>query len=179
MKIRWQRFNLYFLVTLAVIAVAGCQSSSAERKAKKLLATFRLHLEGRRDRTKTTEPVPVYRAEPVMVHVEKTAFLDEGHVASAQVIDVVGGFALRVQFDHRGTGLLEECTTVNRPRRAAIFCQFGEDLKEQRWLAAPVLSRRITDGVLTFTPDTTREEAEQIAQGLNNVAKKVHTWVDR
>jgi len=178
MKIRWQRLNLYLVMALAVVLVAGCKSPE-ERKAKKLLATFRLHLEGRRDGTRSTEPVPIYRANPIMVRVEMIPFLDEGHVSSAKVIDVVGGFALQIQFDHRGTGLLEECTTVNRPRRAAIFCQFGEDLKESRWLAAPVLSRRITDGILTFTPDTTREEAEEIAQGLNNVSEKVHTWIDR
>jgi hypothetical protein len=178
MKIRWQRLNLYLVMALAVVMFGGCKSAE-ERKSKKLLATFRLHLEGRRDGTKTTEVVPIYRASPVMVRIEKVPFIDEGHVSTAQVIDVVGGFALQIQFDHRGTGLLEECTTVNRPSRAAIFCQFGEDLKEQRWLAAPVLSRRITDGILTFTPDTTREEAQEIAQGLNNVSKKVHTWIDR
>jgi len=179
MKIRWRRFNLYLLVTLAAVTVWGCQSSPAEKKSKKLLSTLRLHAEGSRDGTKTTEMVPIYRQNPVMVRVEKLHFMDEGHVASAKVIDVMGGFALQIQFDHRGIGLLEEYTTVNRPRRIAICSQFGKEFKQQRWLAAPVASRRITDGVLTFTPDATREEAEEIAQGLNNVAKKVKTWVER
>jgi preprotein translocase subunit SecD len=179
MKIRSQRFNLYLLVALAVIAVAGCQSTSAERQSKKLLSTLRLHAEASHSATKATEAVPIYRLQPVMVNVEKLAFIDEGHVASAKVIDVMGGYALQIQFDHRGTGLLEEYTTVNRPRRIAIYSQFGKDFKQQRWLAAPVASRRIGDGVLTFTPDATREEAEEIAQGLNNVAKKVKTWVER
>ena len=72
----------------------------------------------------------------------------------------------------------------NAPRRIAageiaIFSQFGEEMKDYRWLAAPVINRRISDGVLVFTPDATREEAEEIALGLNNVAKKVHTWIDR
>jgi hypothetical protein len=52
-------------------------------------------------------------------------------------------------------------------------------LKDCRWLAAPVISHRIGDGVLVFTPDATREEAEEIALGLNNVAKKTHTWIDK
>jgi preprotein translocase subunit SecD len=91
----------------------------------------------------------------------------------------VGGFALRIQFDHRGTILLEEYTTANRGRMVAIFSQFGDELKDYRWLAAPVISRPITDGVLIFTPDTNREEAEEIATGLNNVSKKVHAWVDQ
>ena len=78
-----------------------------------------------------------------------------------------------------GTVLLEECTAANRGRRIAIFSQFGEKIKDYRWLAAPVITRRISDGVLVFTPDATREEAEEIALGLNNVSKKVHTWIDR
>ena len=179
MKICWQRFNLYLLMVLAGIALGGCQSSPAEKKAKKLLSTLRLYAEGRRDGTQATELVPIYRLKPVMVRVEKLPFLDEGHVASAKVIDTMGDFALQIQFDHRGTGLLEEYTTVNRPRRIAIFSQWGEKIKQHRWLAAPMTSRRIADGVLTFTPDATREEAEEIAQGLNNVSKKVHTWIDR
>ena len=47
------------------------------------------------------------------------------------------------------------------------------DLAENRWLAAPVIPSRIGNGVLTFTPDASREEADQIVLGLNNVAKKV------
>jgi hypothetical protein len=179
MKIRVWRFNLYLLATLAVIAAVGCQSSSAEKKSKKLLSTLRLYGEGSRDGTKATELVPIYRQKPVMVRVEKLHFIDEGHVASAKVIDVMGGFALQIQFDHRGTGLLEEYTVVNRPRRIAIFSQFGGKVKQQRWLAAPMASRRISDGVLTFTPDATREEAEEIAAGLNNMVKKVKTWVEQ
>ena len=32
--------------------------------------------------------------------------------------------------------------------------------------------------MFTFTPDATREECEEIAVGLNNVAKKVQLWPD-
>jgi preprotein translocase subunit SecD len=180
MNLRVRRFNLYLLAALALIAVGGCQSDSAEKKPnKKLLSTLRLHAEGSRGGTAATETVPIYRLNPVMVRVEKLHFIDEGHVSSAKVIDVMGGYALEIQFDHRGTSLLEEYTTVNRPRRIAIFSQFGGKLKQVRWLGAPMASRRISDGVLTFTPDATREEAEEIAAGLNNVAKKVKTWIER
>jgi preprotein translocase subunit SecD len=91
----------------------------------------------------------------------------------------VGGFVLRIQFDQSGTVMLEQCTAANRGRKIAIFSQFGEKIKDYRWLAAPVINRKISDGVLAFTPDATREEAEEIALGLNNVAKKVRTWVDK
>jgi len=46
-------------------------------------------------------------------------------------------------------------------------------LKNERWLAAPVISRRIPDGVLVFTPDASRAEADDIVLGLNNIAREV------
>ena len=48
-------------------------------------------------------------------------------------------------------------------------------LNAGRWLAAPLVQTHITDGLLVFTPDATREEADQIAAGLNTVAKKLQT----
>ena len=53
-----------------------------------------------------------------------------------------------------------------------IFCQFGEKLGKARWLAAPVISRRNSNGLLVFTPDADREEAAEIELGLNNLARK-------
>jgi preprotein translocase subunit SecD len=179
MKIRWQRFNLYLLVALATAGVWGCQTSSSEKKPRKLLTVFRLPLETGRDGTKANEPVPIYRQQPVMVNVEKVPFLTEAEVAEAKVVDVGGDFALRIKFDRAGMAILEEFTTANRGRHIAVYCQFGEQIKYTRWLAAPIIARRITDGVFLFTPDTTREEAEEIALGLNNVAGKIQRWNDK
>lgn len=182
MKIRWQRFNLYLVVTVAAAALCGCRtsssSSSAEEKPKKLLSTLRLHLETSRDGTQASKPVPVYRLKPVMVNVQTVPFLAEGSVSEAKVIDVGGDFALRIKFDRAGTSLFEQYTTANLGKRIAVFSQFGEHIKDNRWLAAPIIARRITDGVFTFTPDATRSEADEIALGLNNVAKKVQKWTD-
>ena len=178
MKIRWNRFNIYLVLALAVAAVCGCHIFG-DTKANRLLSTLRLHLEASRDGTKANEPVPIYREKPVMVNVEKMPFLTEADVAEAKVINAVGGFALCIRFNRPGTALFEELTTANRGRRIAVFSQFGEKIKDHRWLAAPIIARRITDGVFTFTPDATREESEEIALGLNHVAKKVNTWVDR
>ena len=176
MKIRWNRFNIYLLVTLTAAVVCGCRTSG-ETKSK--LSTLRLHLEASRDGTKANEPVPVYRETPIMVNVEQAPFLTEADVAQAAVIDAVGGFALRIQFKHAGMLTFEQYTTENHGRRIAVFCQFGDKLAEHRWLAAPMITHRISDGVFTFTPDATREESEEIAQGLNHVAKKLESWVDR
>ena len=83
-----------------------------------------------------------------------------------------------MQFDRHGSWLLEQYSTQNLGRHFAIFSQFAappdQKLNQGRWLAAPKLTQRITNGVLTFAPDATREEAEQIVVGLNNVAKKLH-----
>ena len=173
-----ERFNIYLLAVLAAAMACGCQSSGA-KQSKKVVSTLRLHLETSSDQAKASESIPIYREKPVWVNVQKEPFLTEANVAQASVVDEVGGYVLRIQFDQSGTVLLEECTIANRGRKIAIFSQFGEHIKDYRWLAAPVIGHRISGGVLTFTPDATREEADEIALGLNNVAKKVHTWVDK
>ena len=179
MKILWNRFNIYLALALALTAVAVCGCKIFGGPKSKLLSTLRLHLEASRDGTKASEPVPIYRDKPVMINVERQPVLTEADVSEAKVIDVVGGFALCIRFNRPGTALFEEITTANRGRRLAVFSQFGEKIKDHRWLGAPVIARSITDGVFTFTPDATREECDEIALGLNHVADKIKTWVDR
>jgi len=176
MMIRWERFNTYLLAAVAAAAavVCGCESTG-KPGSKKLLSVLRLHVAASPDATGAQKTITVYRQNPVNISVEKQPFLSEGNVAEAKVIDVVGGFALSIKFDQLGTSLLEEYTAANRGRRIAVFTQFGEKIEHSRWLAAPVIGR-IADGVFTFTPDATREEAEQIALGLNNLARKVQKW---
>ncbi len=175
MMIRWKRFNIYLLLALGLAVVWGCQSP--EGKRKKQFSTLRVHLEVAPEGTDRNQVVAVYRQKPMSLTVEKSPFLTEGEVSEAKVVEVMGGFTLLVQFDRQGTLLLEQYSSANRGRRFAIFSQFvsapDTKLNEGRWLAAPKMSKRITDGALIFTPDATREEAQQIALGLNNVAKKV------
>lgn len=169
MKIRRLRFNLYLCVALAVFV--GCQT--AARKRKHQPSTLRVHVQVHPDGTNMSEPVPIFRERPVMVNVDKIPALTEANVAEAKVVDAVGGFAIRLQFDRQGTWLLEQRSVEHRGQRFAIYCQFGPGLKESRWLAAPIVSRRIPDGVLVFTPDASRTEAEEIVLGLNNIARAV------
>jgi len=171
MMIRWNRFNIYLAPTLAVVMACGCQTP--ESKHQKELSTLRIHLETIPDSSKRSQPVPIYREHPVTIEIEKTPFLTEAHVKEAKVVDVMGGFAISIQFNREGKWLLESHSTANRGRRYAIFSQFGGEIKQGRWLAAPVFSQRILDGLLIFTPDATREEADDIVMGLNNVAKKL------
>ena len=149
-----------------LLATVGCKSFGKKKEA----TTLRLHLEVTPDGTDSNAPVPINRAAPIYVNVQKQPFLNEGNIAKAAVLDVMGGFSIFIQFDRRGTWLLEQYSTANLGRRVAIMSQFGD----VRWLAAPVMHQRITDGALVFTPDATRTEADRIVRGLNNVAKEMH-----
>jgi hypothetical protein len=173
MKICWPRFNLYLRVVLCLtLALAvGCQTEKHKRKYQP--STLSVHVETGADGTNLSERVPIYRAHPFMVNVDKEPVLTELNMAGATVVDVVGGFAIHLQFDRQGTSILERVSVGNHGRRFAIYCEFGVKLKEKRWLAAPIVSRRISDGILVFTPDATREEADELVLGLNNIARGV------
>ena len=103
-------------------------------------------------------------------------FLTEEQVKSAKVVDTIGGFVVQIQFDRQGSMLLEQYTGGNVGKHITLFAAFGEKANKPaphtRWLAAPLITRRISDGLLTFTPDATREEAELLVAGLENMAKK-------
>jgi hypothetical protein len=174
MLICWRRFNLYLLLAAGLALVCGCKTTG-----KGQLCTLRLHEEVHPDATGRSEEVTVHRDPVVLLNIDKAPFLNEGSVKQAKVIDVVGGFALSIQFDRQGSWLLEQKTADLRGRHLAIFSQFhqapGDKLNGGRWLAAPKIMNHITDGLLTFTPDATRAEAEKIAQSLNNVAKRLET----
>ncbi len=176
MVIRLARFNIYLALPLLLL-FAGCQSQ--ERKRAQQPSTLRIHLETNLDGTDRSEEVSLFRTESVKMVIEKASFLNEGFIKEAKVVDAIGGLALRIQLDHKGTLLLDQYTTANRGKHMAIYSQFvlppDEKLNRGRWIAAPVIANRITDGVLLFTPDVTPEEADQIVRGLNNVAEKAQS----
>src|SRR5262249_48520195 len=150
----WKRFNTYLLLALAITLACGCQST--ETKKKKQLATLRLYVETNIDNRDHSQVVSIIRENPFDIRVEKTPFITEGNVTEAKVINAVGGFAISLQFDTQGKWLLEQYTAANPGRKIAIFSQFGKDLGKNRWLAAPVIPKRISNGLLIFTPDASR-----------------------
>jgi hypothetical protein len=104
-----------------------------------------------------------------MVTVNRSPFLTEADVEAASIVEATGGFEIRLQFiDPHGVRMLELVTTSYKGQRIAIFSQFSD----ARWLAAPQITRRITDGTLVFTPDATQAETERIVRGLNNVVRE-------
>ena len=164
MKTGFWAFNIYLLLLGAL--TVGCQSTD---KRKKELTTFRVHIETNPDGTGNNFPVSIGRSVPFSVNIEKAPFLTEYHVEQASVIDGLGGFQIMVQLNRQGAWLLEQYSLASREKLAAIFSNFDQP----RWLAAPRLSRRMSDGVLVFTPDASREEADRIARGLNNLVKQI------
>jgi len=167
MKIDWSVFNIY-LCALSLVW-SGCSTSKdPDKKAKTAL---RLHLEALR-RDDQTAAIPIYRKSPVRMFVQKEPILTEHDVSAAKVVEEEGGFSIEVQFDRHGSWLLERASVDNKGRHLAIYSEFGH----VRWLAAPLLLRPISGGRLVFTPDATREEADRIVKGLNNVAAKVSSY---
>ena len=166
---RCVRFNLYlyFLALLAPGLWSGCQSPGGPRKEA---STLRLHLEERGGDPSRIIQVPVYREQPIQVRVSRDPFLSEADVQKAEVVESHGGYAIKVQFDRHGTLVLDMTTTGHAGSKIAIESQFGQ----ARWLAAPLIAQRISDGAIEFTPDATREEAERIVRGLNAVAAELN-----
>jgi len=171
MMIKFARFNIYLCCAVGVLIFTGCQTAEKKEKKKKdkEASTIELHLEVNTDGTSGNEPVSIGREGLFQVNVDKTPFVDSANLVEAKVVDEAGGFAIECKFDWTGSTLLESMTTSNLGKRIAVFSKFGKD----RWLAAPVIKKRISDGVFRFTPDATREEAERIVRGLNNVTKKM------
>ncbi|TAL06096.1 MAG: hypothetical protein EPO07_02430 [Verrucomicrobia bacterium] len=174
MEIRARRFNIYFglaVLTLAALLGGGC--ASPEKKKQEQLAALRVHLEVAPDSSGLCAPVPICRTDPVMVNVLKEPFLFENDVAAARVLpDPDGTFIIGLQLTQHGTWVLENYTASNPGKRFAIFADWGVEGQNHRWLAAPKFKARITDGRLSFSPDLSHEEADELVLGLNNLAIK-------
>lgn len=171
----WQgQFNI--ILALVAVAAFGSACKSTDKPPKKPFSIVRLHMERRPDTTDKVQPIQVFRAHPITLYAEKAPFLTEINVKSAEVVESVGGFSVAIQFNRQGAWLLEQYTSANRNQAVAVFAGFGgkdgDPPKVTRWIAAPRIAQRITDGKLVFTPDADREEADLLVLGLNNAAKK-------
>jgi len=163
-------FN-FFLVVAAGALLSGC-ATGEEHKKKKELSNIRIHIEADQGSGDRSSAVSVHRAAPILLNVERDPVLDEHNVIAAMVVDQPGGlFSIQLQFDRQGSWLLERASVVNGGKHFVIFSYFGET----RWIAAPQIVGKNSSGRLTFTPDATREEAERLVRGLNNVAQKLKT----
>jgi preprotein translocase subunit SecD len=171
MKFRFACFNLYLTAVACLVCLTACSSTPKKPKKDQLATAISLHLESFADGTNRNGPVPIYREKPIYVNVDKAPFLDQTSIDSARVVDEPGGlFHLALKFNWEGAMQLDGVTSDNHNRRIAVLATFG---KGPRWLAAPLIKQRMSDGVFIFTPDATHEEAERIALGLNNFAAEI------
>jgi hypothetical protein len=170
MMIKNARFNLFLCVGFTLLFAAACHSPAEKKKKEeaKETAYIELHLEVNRDGSPDNEEITINTNSPYTINVDKMPFVDSADLDEAVVVNDLGGFLIRLKFNWRGTQLLDGTTSANHDRRIAVFARWPEG----RWLASPMIHKRIADGVFTFTPDCTREEADRIVRGLNNVAKK-------
>jgi len=168
MKFPPARFNIIFSLLALLLAAGGCKSSEERQKNKEATSIY-FHIETNPDGTHYTGLAQVYRANPVKLAVATTPALDEGFIKSAELVDVDehGGYAIKIIFDEAGARRLDNLTIEHRGKRLAISARWTET----RWLGAPLINRRISDGIFIFTPDATREEAQRIVSGLNNSTK--------
>ena len=167
MRVNTRHFNL-FLALMALAVLCGCQTNSKNKE----VSILRVHLETNSGETNTSRTVSLLRSDPVLITVEKAPILTEASIVEARVIDTRGGFALDIRFDEINAGVLEQYSAANPGRHFVIFGQWGEKAADGRWLAAPLITHRIADGILSFTPDMSREEADRLVLGLSNVTKK-------
>ena len=162
MGIRHPAFNL-FLSAALLAATAGCESLSP---TKRELANFSVFAQAN-DGDLNSDVIEVFRANPFKVRIEKEPFVDERNLTEANLVENLGSYSIEVQFDLMGTSLLEQYTGLGSGRRLAIYCEFqGGEVKQKRWLAAPIIPRSIHNGKLVFAPDASRDEAELIVRGL-------------
>ncbi len=182
MRVRSGRIKSFFGAILlgAVLSAGAADDLDADKKAKpakeeksekdvsKQASTIRLHMETDGGGAGSGK-IKVLRAAPVSINVEKNAFVDEGFLEKAELLDTIGGHMILLKFNQQGALRLQMWTVQKTGRRIAIWSRWTEG----RWLGAPVAARPLEDGAIGFTPDATREEAERIVRGLNNVAIKL------
>jgi len=166
----WRRqFNLYLAWTAVLLLLCGCQHFRHSGP----VAALRIHIQTNPNNLGTSQTISVVRSDPVLVTIARTPILTEANLVAAKVVGAPGGFAIEVRFDENGAWQLEQYSAANPGGHFAIFGQWGDKLANGRWLSAPVITRRIANGALSFTPDCSREEADQLVLGLNNVAAKI------
>lgn len=170
MKLCALRFNTYLALALAAGLISGCQTA----KHNDISAALRVYVEGNADGISTNQFVSVVRANPMSFPVAPQPALTEANIVAANVIPAQGGIAIQVQFDESGAWNLELYSSSNLGKHFLIYGQWGKTVADGRWLAAPLITRRIGNGRLVFTPDASREEADRLVAGLTNAVKQIH-----
>jgi hypothetical protein len=176
MRVYTLRFNLFLLLAALSPFLAGCSSFTHRNEPTSTLRIFvSIASDTAMGPKDSTETVSVLRADPVQVTIDKTPILTESDLVAAKIIATPDAPAIELRFSPMGTVVLEQYSATNPGGHFVVYGQWGKKLKNSRWLMAPLITGRINDGLLSFTPDMTRDEATQFVLGLNNVAKQFQT----
>jgi hypothetical protein len=175
MKVYASRFNIY-LVMFTVLALGTACHTTHETKEDKVVSALRVHIESNVDTIGGSQTVSVLRTEPVSVTITKDPIVTEANLLSARVLDAPAGsgFAVELKFDDIGTMMIEQYSASEPGKHFVIFGQWGEKGSDGRWLAAPLITHRIDNGLLSFTPDMSRDDAYRLVLGLNNVSRQIN-----
>jgi preprotein translocase subunit SecD len=170
--LRLSNWNLAALVVAALVA-GGCATKSDKEQE---IATLRLHLEVNAEMVRRNVVAQVPRSNPVNITVAEEPLLHEGYIEEAQIVSDGDTHRITIRYDDQGARVLNNYTAINIGKHVAVMGQFPET----RWLAAPVITRRISDGVFTFTPDASLEESRRLVDGLTQLVKdrKKDSWID-
>jgi hypothetical protein len=165
-----RRFNLYFLPAVLCLLVSGCALWHREHDFG---AVLRIHVESESSAAGSNKTISVLRSQPMMLNISTDPILTESDVIGAALLDTPGGgFSVEVKFEETAGWRLEQYTAINPGKHLAIFAQWSAKPTDGRWLAAPLINRRMAGSELTFTPDASHEEVEELVKTLNVDAKR-------
>ncbi len=142
---------------------------SKKEKKPKLLKSLRVYVETKHDIDERSLPAVVGRSSPMKFRVEKLAILNEVHIEAATLLDQRESFQVQIKFNSLGTRILEAYTSAAAGRHLLIMTDLDDG---GRWVAAPLIRRRIGDGKLVFTPDASRDEMDRLVKGLNETVER-------
>ncbi len=142
---------------------------SKKEKKPKLIESIRVYVETKHDIEERSLSAVVGRSSPMRFMVEKLPILNEVHVESARLLDQFGSFQVQIKFNSLGSRILESYTAAAAGRHLLIMTEIEN---EGRWIAAPLIRRRLGDGQLVFTPDASREHMDLLVRGLNHLVEK-------
>ncbi len=169
MNIFQARINIYLGIALGCLLFMGCKTTDQKKQGKDA-TTIQLFIENI-NTVAEKRSVTIGQQPKIQIQVTPTPFADTADIKEVEIVDVdnLGGFAIRLTFNDHGKLVLDTVTTSSKGLRMPVMVAYTEI----RWLGAPIIKRRISDGSLVFTPDCTRAEAERIVRGLTNVIKKL------
>ncbi len=194
MRVVTRCFNLLFVVLVAAgllhagrahaaaaspsgTTAAPASKSGKKAKKPKPLERLRIHLESRHDLAERSLLAQLGTDESLKFSIERLPILNEVHVETAVLIDEPGGsYQMQVRFNSIGSKLLEGYSASAAGRHLLIMTDVDG---EARWIGAPLIRRRIADGVISFAPTVSRDIIERLVFGLNDaIRKKRKRWLE-